>query len=66
MKYSYLALLIVIWWAGAALATVALFIPVYGSYLVTSGIGWAIVMVTTGLIFFEMRRIKAEDKKRKS
>jgi hypothetical protein len=28
MKYNYLALLIVIWWAGAAIATVALIIPV--------------------------------------
>lgn len=64
MKYNYLALLIVIWWAGAAIATVALFVPVYGNYVVTGGIGWAIVVVTTGLIFFEMRRIKAEDKKK--
>ena len=61
---NYLMLLIVIWWAGAAIATVALFVPIYNNYVVTVGIGWAIVVVTTGLIFFEMRRIKAEDKKK--
>lgn len=61
---NYLMLLIVIWWAGAAIATVALFVPIYNNYVVTGGIGWAIVVVTTGLIFFEMRRIKAEDKKK--
>jgi hypothetical protein len=64
MKYNYLALLIVIWWAGAAVATVALFVPIYDNYVVTGGAGWSIVVVTTGLIFFEMRRIKAEDKKK--
>ena len=64
MRYNYLALLIVIWWAGAAIATTALFFPVYGDYLVAGAIGWSIVVVTTGLIFFEMRRIKAEDKKK--
>ena len=61
---NYLALLIVIWWAGAAIATVALFVPIYNNYVAAGGIGWAIVIVTTGLIFFEMRRIKAEDKKK--
>ena len=64
MKYSYLALLIIIWWAGAGIATAALFFPVYDGYLVVSIIGWAVIVVTTGLIFFEMKRIKAEDKKK--
>jgi FtsH-binding integral membrane protein len=64
MKYSYLALLIIVWWAGAGIATAALFFPVYNDYLVVSAIGWVIVVVATGLIFFEMKRIKAEDKKK--
>ena len=64
MKYSYLALLIIIWWAGAGIATIALFFPIYDDYLVVSIIGWVVVVVTTGLIFFEMKRIKAEDKKK--
>lgn len=64
MKYNYLVLLIVIWWAGAAVATGALFLPVYGDYFVAAAIGWGIVVVATGLIFFEMKRIKAEDKRK--
>jgi len=63
-KYNYLAILIMIWWAGAGMATVALFLPVLGDYIVTGTIGWVVVAASTGLIFFEMRRIKAEDKKK--
>lgn len=63
-KYNYLAVLIMIWWAGAATATVALFMPVLGEYVVMGTIGWVVVAASTGLIFFEMRRIKAEDKKK--
>lgn len=60
----YLATLLIIWWAGAAVATVALFIPIYNNYVVVGGIGWGIVVVCTFLIFFEMKRVKAEDKKK--
>jgi FtsH-binding integral membrane protein len=60
----YLALLIIIWWAGALTATVALFIPVYVDYLVVGATGWGIVAVSTALIFIEMKRIKKEDKKK--
>ena len=60
----YLTMLILIWWTGAGIATVAIFVPIYDNYLVVSGIGWAILVVATGLIFVEMRRIKTEDKKK--
>lgn len=57
-------MLILVWWAGAGIATVAIFMPIYGDYLLIGGAGWSIVVVTTALIFFEMRRIRAEDKKK--
>ena len=60
----YLTALILVWWAGAGIATVAIFVPIYENYLVVSGVGWVVVAVVTGLIFVEMRRIKAEDKKK--
>jgi hypothetical protein len=60
----YLASLLVIWWCGAAVTTIALFIPVYNSYFIVGAIGWSIVIVCTFLVFFEMRRVKAEDKKK--
>jgi hypothetical protein len=60
----YLTMLILVWWAGAGIATVAIFLPIYDNYLVVSIAGWSTVVVATGLIFVEMRRIKAEDKKK--
>ncbi|MEW5840243.1 hypothetical protein [Nitrososphaera sp.] len=64
MNISYLAILIVIWWVGAGVATVALFLPVLGDYIIVGTAGWVVVAAATGLIFFEMKRIKAEDKKK--
>ncbi|MEM2141572.1 MAG: hypothetical protein QXJ74_09640 [Nitrososphaera sp.] len=60
----YLTALILMWWAGAGIATVAIFVPVYDSYLAVSIAGWGTVAAATALIFVEMRRIKAEDKKK--
>jgi hypothetical protein len=62
----YLAILLLIWWAGAGTATVALFIPIYNNYVLVGSIGWGIVVVCTFLIFFEMKRVKADDKKKEN
>lgn len=60
----YLTILILVWWAGAGIATIAIFVPIYDHYLVVSVAGWLVVAAATGLILVEMRRIKAEDKKK--
>lgn len=60
----YLTMLILVWWAGAGIATLAIFVPVYESYLVVSIVGWLVIAAVTGLILVEIRRIKAEDKKK--
>jgi hypothetical protein len=60
----YLAALILVWWAGAGIATVAIFVPIYDNYLVVGGVGWIIIAIATALILVEIRRIKAEDKKK--
>jgi len=39
-------------------------IPKYSHYLAVGTIGWSVVIVTTGLIVYEIKRIKQEDKKR--
>jgi hypothetical protein len=63
---QYLALLLIIWWVGAGIASVALFIPVYNNYFLVGSVGWGIVVVCTFLIFFEMKRVKSEDKKKEN
>jgi hypothetical protein len=60
----HLATLLAIWWAGAAVATAAIFFPIYNDYLVVGMIGWGVVAVATVLIFIEMRRVKADDKRK--
>ena len=62
----YLASLFVIWWIGAAVATIALFIPIYNNYVLVGSIGWCVVAICTILIFFEMKRVKSEDKKKEN
>jgi hypothetical protein len=59
-----LASLLAVWWAGAAVATAALFFPVYNDYLAVGIIGWVVVAVATVLIFIEMRRVKADDRRK--
>jgi FtsH-binding integral membrane protein len=59
-----LQILIVFWWIGAITAGMALAIPKYSYYLIVGTIGWGVVLVTTGLIVYEIKRIKQEDKKK--
>ena len=56
--------LIIIWWLGAVTAAVSLLIPHYSVYLLVGSIGWAVVLSTTALIIYEIKRIKEEDKKK--
>jgi 4-hydroxybenzoate polyprenyltransferase len=56
--------LIIIWWIGAFVATSALVIPVLEQYQVAGTIGWLIVIISTGLIINEIKRIKQESKKK--
>jgi FtsH-binding integral membrane protein len=42
----------------------AIAIPKYSNYLIVGTIGWGVVIVTTGLIVYEIKRIKQEDKKK--
>lgn len=62
----YLASLLAVWWAGAAVATAAIFFPIYNDYLTVGIIGWGVVAVATVLIFIEMRRVKADDKRKEN
>jgi len=55
---------VVAWFVGAVIAGIALLIPVYSQYLVVSVAGWIIICAATGLIVYEIKRIRAEDRKK--
>ncbi len=59
-----LQFLIIVWWIGAIIAGISLLAPIYYSYVVLGSTGWTIVLSTTGLIVYEIKRIKEEDKKK--
>ena len=56
--------LIIIWWLGALAAAISLFTPIYSAYVIIGSIGWAVVLSTTTLTIYEIKRIKEEDKKK--
>jgi hypothetical protein len=49
---------------GAIAAGSALSFPIYQHYLTVGIVGWTIIGVTTGLIIYEIKMIKEEDKKK--
>lgn len=60
----HIYILIAIWFAGIAIAGVALFIPDYSYYLIVGVAGWITVATSTCLILYEIKRIRAEDRKK--
>ena len=61
MAKSNLQALIIVWWIGAALAGISLIIPVYTIYLVVGLSGWTIMLITTSLIIYKIKKFKRED-----
>jgi FtsH-binding integral membrane protein len=62
MFRASLQILIVIWWIGAAIASIAIIFHKYEQYALVGTIGWIITISSTALIIYEIRRIKEEDK----
>jgi FtsH-binding integral membrane protein len=63
MFRASLQFLIVIWWIGASIATIAIIIHRYEQYALVGSTGWIITIASTALIIYEIKRIKEEDKK---
>ena len=59
-----LQILIIIWWIGAAVAASAFLFRSYKLYVIVGTMGWIIVLTTTALIIYEIRKIKEEDKRK--
>jgi hypothetical protein len=61
MPKTKLQTLIIIWWAGASFAGVSLLIPIYNIYLIVGITGWIIMLISTSLIIYMIKKIKKED-----
>ena len=62
----HIYILIGIWCAGVSTAAAAIFIPVYNNYVIIGAIGWITVAISSGLILYEIKRIRAEDRQKET
>jgi FtsH-binding integral membrane protein len=62
MFRASLQILIIIWWVGAGIASIAIVIHRYEQYTIIGTAGWIIMIASTALIIYEIKRIKEEDK----
>jgi uncharacterized membrane protein (DUF2068 family) len=62
MAKSNLQTLIIIWWIGAVLAGISLALPLYEVYLIVGLTGWIIMLISTSLIIYMIKKIKKEDR----
>jgi 4-hydroxybenzoate polyprenyltransferase len=60
-----LQILVISWWLGAAIALFSFLLPVYIHYIIIGIIGWSIILISTMLIIYEIKKIKEEDKRTK-
>jgi hypothetical protein len=49
-------ILLLIWCIGAAIAAIALLIPIYSIFLLVGSIGWASVTIITFLILYGLKK----------
>ena len=58
-----LQILVISWWLGAAIALFSFLLPVYIHHIIIGIIGWSIILISTILIIYEIKKIKEEDKR---
>ena len=57
-------IVIAIWFTGIAIAGIALLLKDYSNYVLMGSVGWTIVVASSGVIFYEINRIRREDRKK--
>jgi hypothetical protein len=57
-------ILITIWFVGIAITGIALLFEDYYNYAAIGTAGWTIVAASSGMIFYEIKRIRSEDRKK--
>ncbi|MEW6603963.1 MAG: hypothetical protein AB1351_04655 [Thermoproteota archaeon] len=62
----HIYILIGIWCAGVATAAAAIFLPVYENFVMVGAIGWITVAASSGLILYEIKRIREEDRRKEA
>ena len=60
-----LQFLIICWWIGAGLAIISFLLPIYIHHIIIAGTGWMIILSSTILIVYEIKKIKEEDNNNK-
>jgi hypothetical protein len=57
-------ILITIWFAGIVTTGIALLLEDYSNYVTIGTVGWTVVAASSGMIFYEIKRIRSEDRKK--
>lgn len=57
-------ILVTIWFAGIAITGIALLLEDYSSYAAIGTAGWTVVAASSGMIFYEIKRVRSEDRKK--
>jgi hypothetical protein len=57
-------ILVAIWFAGIATAGIALFLEDYSNYVIIGAAGWITVVASSGVLFYEIKKIRVEDRKK--
>jgi hypothetical protein len=57
-------ILVAVWFAGIATTGIALLFEDYSKYATIGTVGWAIVAASSAMIFYEIKRIRSEDRKK--
>ncbi|MFL6476313.1 MAG: hypothetical protein ACJ70Y_04970 [Nitrososphaera sp.] len=57
-------ILVTIWFVGLTATGVALLLENYSNYAIVGTVGWTIVAASSGMIFYEIKKIRSEDRKK--
>jgi hypothetical protein len=57
-------ILVTIWFVGLTTTGVALLLENYSNYAIVGTVGWTIVAASSGMIFYEIKKIRSEDRKK--
>ena len=57
-------ILVTIWFVGIVITGIALLFEDYSDYVAIGTAGWTIVVASSGMIIYEIKRIRSDDRKK--